>query len=265
MRMLLGLMTMLLALLPGDSLHHSAQPASDPGEGGGEGGFDVLVFTRTLGFRHDSIPDGIAAVQALGRRHGFGVVASEDPALFNDADLARFRVVVFLSTTGNILNNEQQAAFQRYIRAGGGFAGVHAASDTEYGWPWYGLLVGSYFDSHPAIQPAGVLVADAEHPSTHGLPTPWQRTDEWYNFRGAPTHVRVLLRLDETSYTGGGMGDNHPIAWCHEYEGGRAWYTGMGHTSESFAEPLFLQHLLGGILWAAGVDHQTYLPGVVKD
>ncbi len=264
MRTLLGLMTLLLALLPGDSVQHTAQPGGDAGEGGETGGFDVLVFSRTLGFRHDSIPAGVAAIQALGRQHGFGVTASEDPALFNDADLARFRAVVFLSTTGNILNSEQQTAFERYIRAGGGFAGIHAASDTEYGWPWYGLLVGSYFDSHPAIQEAVIHVVDADHPSTRGLPSPWRRTDEWYNFRGAPAHVQVLLRLDESSYTGGAMGDNHPIAWRHAYEGGRSWYTGLGHTVESFTEPLFLQHLLGGILWAAGVEHQTHLPGVTK-
>lgn len=214
----------------------------------------ILVFSRTQGFRHDSIPDGVAAIRALGQAHGFAVQASEDPALFSDTGLGGVGVVVFLNTSGNILNNEQQAVFERFIQRGGGFVGVHSASDTEYGWPWYGGLVGSYFDNHPAIQPATVQVVSPDHPSTAGLPPAWTRTDEWYNFRRAPEGVEVLLRLDEASYSGGTMGANHPIAWCQGYHGGRAWYTGLGHTSESYAEPLFQQHLLGGIRWAAGLD-----------
>jgi type 1 glutamine amidotransferase len=214
--------------------------------------FRVLVFSRTLGFRHDSIPDGIAAIQSLGQAHGFQVQASEDPSLFSDTGLSGVRVVIFLNTSGNVLNDDQQQVFERFIQSGGGFVGVHSASDTEYGWPWYGGLVGAYFDNHPAIQPAVVQVVGAAHPSTAGLPASWSRTDEWYNFRRAPEGVEVLLRLDEGSYSGGTMGDNHPIAWCHTYTGGRSWYTGLGHTSESYADPLFQQHLLGGIRWAAG-------------
>lgn len=212
----------------------------------------VLVFSRTQGFRHDSIPAGIAAIQALGQAHGFAVQASEDPALFSDTGLRGVGVVVFLNTSGNVLNNDQQAAFERFVQRGGGFVGVHSASDTEYSWPWYGGLVGSYFDHHPAIQPATIQVVSPGHPSTAGLPPLWTRTDEWYNFRRVPEGGEVLLRLDEASYSGGSMGGNHPIAWCQRYDGGRAWYTGLGHTSESYAEPLFLQHLLGGIRWAAG-------------
>ncbi|MHC4429719.1 MAG: ThuA domain-containing protein [Planctomycetota bacterium] len=213
--------------------------------------YSVLVFSKTAGFRHTSIPDGVAAIVRLGAENGFEVHATEDAAVFTDAQLAPFAAVVFLSTTGDILDEPQQAAFEQYVRRGGGFVGVHAASDTEYDWPWYGRLVGAYFHSHPAIQEAVIDVTDHNHPSTRFLPQRWTRRDEWYNYRTSPSDtVRVLATLDERTYEGGSMGDDHPIAWCHEPDGGRAWYTGGGHTSESFQEPLFLQHLLGGILWA---------------
>lgn len=215
----------------------------------------VLVFTRTAGFRHDSIPDGVAAIRALGAQYGFGVDHSEDPSLFTDVRLALYRAVVFLSTSGHVLEADQQAAFERYIRNGGGFVGIHAASDTEYDWPWYGALVGAYFSAHPAVQTATLHVEDGTHPSTVALPDPWVRTDEWYGFRTNPRDagVHVLLTLDETSYTGGAMGADHPIAWYHPHDGGRAWYTAGGHTSESFTEPLFVAHLLGGIQYAAAL------------
>ena len=216
--------------------------------------FAVLVFSKTTGYRHDSIPPGIAAIKALGADHEFAVDSTEDAARFTDAGLAGYKVVVFLSTTGDILDDGQKAAFERYIRAGGGFVGVHSASDTEYRWAWYGRLVGAYFADHPEIQPATVHIEDRTHPSTADLPAVWQRTDEWYNFRsnhrGA---VHVLARVDEATYAGGKMGDDHPIAWCQAIDGGRSWYTAMGHTSESYAEPLFRRHLLGGIESAAGV------------
>jgi type 1 glutamine amidotransferase len=214
----------------------------------------VLLFSRTTGFRHDSIPDAVAAIGALGAEHGFAVDATEDPAAFEDGRLAAYRAVVFLLTTGDVLDPAQQAAFERYVRAGNGYVGVHSASDTEYDWPWYGGLVGAYFGGHPAIQTATLHVEDRAHPSTAGLPAAWVRSDEWYNFRANPrAAVRVLARLDETTYAGGTMGDDHPIAWYHAYDGGRAWYTAGGHTPESYAEPLFLEHLLGGIRYAAGL------------
>ncbi|MHC5115300.1 MAG: ThuA domain-containing protein, partial [Planctomycetota bacterium] len=215
--------------------------------------FDVLVFSRTAGFRHASIPDGVACVQELGREHGFGVAHTEDPSWFTDERLASYGAVVFLSTTGNVLDDDQQGAFERYIRAGGGYVGIHAASDTEYEWPWYGKLVGAYFKSHPAVQDATILVTDRAHPSTSHLPPRWQRRDEWYDYRDNPRgRVHVLAALDERTYDGGKMGRDHPIAWCHEFDGGRAWYTGGGHTSESFDEPAFRRHIVGGIRWAAG-------------
>lgn len=239
MRLLLALL--LLILLPGSR----AADAQD---------FKALVFSKTAGFRHASIPDGLAALRALGDTHGFTVDATEDAAVFTDAGLAPYQVVVFLSTTGDVLDAAQQAAFERYIRAGGGFVGIHAAADTEYAWSFYGALVGAYFRSHPAIQQATVKVADGVHPSTAHLPKRWARTDEWYDYRANPRGtVHVLATLDEATYSGGTMGHDHPIAWCQVYEGGRSWYTAGGHTSESFQEPLFRTHLLGGLRYAAGV------------
>lgn len=219
--------------------------------------FAVLVFSKTAGYRHDSIPAGIDAIRALGAQHGFTVDATEDENAFTDANLARYREVVFLSTTGEVLGADGRAAFERFIHDGGGFAGIHAASDSGYEWPWYGGLVGAYFQRHPAIQPAILQVVDASYPSTRGLPVRWKRIDEWYDFRAEPDPaITVLLRIDEASYAGGRMGARHPMAWQHDYDGGRAWYTALGHTIASYSEPLFLEHLRGGILWAAGAAKQ---------
>jgi type 1 glutamine amidotransferase len=214
----------------------------------------VLVFSKTLGFRHDSIPAGITAIRSLGRANGFTVTATEDPSAFTRKGLRRFDAVVFLNTTGDVLAPRQQAAFKSFIRGGRGWVGIHSAADTEYGWPFYGGLLGAYFKSHPAIQPAAIDVVDRSHPSTRRLPVRWNRTDEWYDFAADPRgSVHVLATLDESTYSGGTMGADHPIAWCHSYRGGRAWYTAGGHTIEAYSEPLFRTHLLGGILWAAGL------------
>jgi glucose/arabinose dehydrogenase/type 1 glutamine amidotransferase len=217
----------------------------------------VLVYSETAGFRHGSIPTGIAAIEKLGRSNRFTVDTTEDSAQFTDANLARYDAVVWLSTTGDVLDDAQQAAFERYIQGGGGYVGIHSASDTEYDWPWYGGLVGAYFNNHPAQQPAKLVVNDDEHPSTKSLPTVWERFDEWYNFRSNPRgNVHVLLTIDERSYSPGtgAMGSDHPMAWCHAYDGGRAWYTALGHTNESYSESRFLKHVLGGVEWAAGIE-----------
>ncbi|KIF77692.1 glycosyl hydrolase [Streptomyces sp. 150FB] len=213
----------------------------------------VLVFSKTAGFRHDAIPEGITALKALGKDSNITVDTTEEARQFTTNNLARYDAVVFLSTTGDVLNAEQQKAFEYYISTGGGYLGVHAAADTEYDWPFYGGLVGAWFQGHPQIQPATVRVEDATNPATAHLDTAWTRTDEWYNYRTDPrADVRVLATLDETSYTGGTMKGDHPIAWCQSYEGGRSFYTGMGHTKESYADPAFQQHLLGGLRYAAG-------------
>jgi uncharacterized protein len=216
----------------------------------------ILLFTRTEAFHHDSISDAVAAIQSLGATHAFDVATTEDPTLFADQTLGAYNAVVFLLSTGNLLNPEQRQAFQRYIESGHGYVGIHSASDTGYDWGWYGGLVGTYFANHPSIQPAVLHVEDPTHPSTARLPTTWQRTDEWYDFRTNPRDVpgiHILITLDESSYAGGLMGGDHPWSWYHAYDGGRAWYTAGGHTSESYQEPLFLQHLLGGIQYAAAL------------
>jgi type 1 glutamine amidotransferase len=226
------------------------------GCGGGDGAperYRVLVFTKTTGFRHPSIPAGVEAIRRLGERHGFGVDHTEEPF----EDLEGYAAVVFLSTTGEPLaEGAPRRALQRHIRRGGGFLGVHAASDAFYGWRWYAGLVGASFREHaPGTPPATVLVEDRSSPATRGLPAAWRRRDEWYAFRANPRPaVHVLLTLDERSYEPGGavMGRDHPLAWCHRYDGGRSVYTAMGHTSESYAEPRFLAHLLGSIRMAAG-------------
>jgi type 1 glutamine amidotransferase len=217
--------------------------------------FAALVFSKTAGYRHASIEPGIEAIGRLAERGRFQVDATEAADVFADDRLARYRVVIFLNTSGDVLDDAQQAAFERFVRRGGGYVGIHSASDTEYDWPWYGALAGAYFLKHPAIQPATLRVVDRDHPSTSALPLEWKRRDEWYNFRDRPAErMRVLVEIDEGSYSGGSMGLRHPMAWCHAYDGGRAWYTALGHTIDSYAEPLFQEHLLGGILWAAGVE-----------
>jgi len=216
--------------------------------------YDVLVFSKTAGFRHSSISSGVTAIQELGAANDFTVTATEDAGAFTTANLAQYEAVVFLLTTGDVLNASQQSAFEGYIRAGGGYAGVHAASDTEYDWDWYGDLVGAYFAGHPAVQQATIHVEDHDHPSTAHLGNTWVRTDEWYDYSPNPrSSVNVLARLDESTYSGGNMGADHPIAWYQEYDGGRSWYTGGGHTEATYSEPDFRAHLLGGIRYAAGV------------
>ena len=228
----------------------SVKPAASAPDG--KDRYSVLVFSKTAGFRHDSIPQGIATIRELGDAHGFSVIATEDASVFTPQQLQQYRVVVFLSTTGDVLDAAQQQAFEGFIRGGGGFVGVHSAADTEYGWPWYGGLVGAHFASHPAIQNAAIDVLDNGHVSTRMLPARWNRSDEWYNFQAVPAPgVELLMQLDESSYQGGSMGKSHPIAWYQHYDGGRSWYTGLGHTIESYQEPLFRQHLLGGIQWAS--------------
>ncbi|MFG1602959.1 ThuA domain-containing protein [Actinoplanes sp. NPDC049265] len=214
--------------------------------------YDVLVFSKTAGFRHDSIPAGIQLVRDLGAANSFTVTATEDAGAFTTANLANYEAVVFMSTTGDVLNASQQTAFESYIRGGGGYVGVHAAADTEYDWPFYGELVGAWFDSHPAIQQATIRTQDRAHPATAQLPQAWNRTDEWYNYRTNPrSTAHVLSTLDESTYSGGNMGGDHPITWCKTLSGGRSFYTGTGHTQESYADPTFRQQLLGGIRYAA--------------
>ena len=215
----------------------------------------VLVFSRTMSFRHESIPAGKQAIFALSRKHGFSVDTTQSAEIFEEKSLKNYNVIVFLNTTGDVLNDQQQLELNRWVQAGGGFVGVHAAADTEYEWPWYGELVGAWFNGHPNdpnVRDAVVKVVDKFHPSTKHLPEIWKRTDEWYNYKDIRPEINVLLNLDETSYKGGTNGENHPITWSREFDGGRTWYTGLGHTNECYQDPDFLEMLWGGIQYAAG-------------
>lgn len=218
----------------------------------------ALVFTKTAGFRHDSIPSGLAMLQELRSTANLEIEATEDAESFTPETLSTYDAVVWLNTTGDVLTPSQQDAFRAYVEAGGGYVGIHSAADTEHDWAWYGELLGggAWFRSHPAIQAAELVVEDMGHSSTAHLASRFPFTDEWYNFQRNPrAAVTVLLAIDETTYDPGPdrMGD-HPIAWYHEIGDGRAWYTNLGHRDETYADEAFRRHVLGGLLWAAGCD-----------
>jgi type 1 glutamine amidotransferase len=259
---LLALLALLVAL-------PSATADRSRGHGQGHDGkrFSALIFSKTAAFRHtECIPQATVAIAQMAARRGFEVDATENAAAFTDENLAKYDVVIFLCTTGDVLDASQQSAFERYIRAGGGYAGIHSASDTEYDWAWYGGLVGAYFRDHPGsvnaqFQVATMNVEDRHTAATRRLGRSWAREEEWYNFQTNPRDsVHVLLSVDESTYDprgysvpGGspGMGD-HPISWCQPYDGGRAFYTALGHKGVYWEEPLLLSHVLGGIEMAAG-------------
>ena len=222
----------------------------------------VLVFSKTTGFRHESIPSGIAAFKRWGEKHHFKVDTTENASAFYEENLSKYNAIIFLNTTGDVLNQEQQNDFERFIQAGGGFVGIHSATDTEYDWPWYGKMVGAYFTSHPNnpnVRTAEFQVVDKNHPASDSLPDRWERKDEFYNFKQINPDIHVLIKIDEKSYEGGINGDNHPMSWYHEYDGGRVFYTAMGHTNESFDEPLFQQHVIGGLKYVLGGDKPAEL------
>ncbi|MFH6602941.1 ThuA domain-containing protein [Maribacter algicola] len=212
----------------------------------------VLVYTKTNGYRHKSIEKGVETIKALGLQNKFVVSHTEDSLAFNSNNLKKYDLVIFLSTTQDVLGTEQEEAFERYIKGGGNFLGVHAAADTEYEWPWYNKLVGAYFLSHPKQQEAKIDVVDRTHAATQHLGDTWMHFDEWYNYKDINPDLNVIMKLDESSYEGGENNGNHPIAWYHEFDGGRAFYTGLGHTHEAYDDPDFKKHLLGGILYCLG-------------
>ncbi len=219
----------------------------------------VLVFSKTKGYRHQSINVGKPAIQKLGSENGFDVDTTENADAFKEENLKKYSAVVFLSTTGDVLDLQQQNALKRFIQAGGGFVGVHAAADTEYDWWWYNKLVGAWFKSHPKTQKAKIIKVDNNDPRFQiTVPENWERTDELYNYKKIADDLTVLYKLDESSYEGGENGDDHPWAWYHDFDGGRSFYTGMGHTDESWTEPEFLAHLTSGIKYAIGDNKLDY-------
>ena len=227
----------------------------------GQKQFRALLFTKTEGFHHESINAGVTAIKELAVRNFFDVDWHENPAVFNPEALKRYDVVIFLSTTGNILNADQQKAFEDFIRSGKGFVGIHSASDTEYEWEWYTRMVGRMFHIHPAIQTARLSVVDSNFPGMEGMPAKKWWTDEWYEFGEEKTKgLNYLITVDESTFkpeaswgpkSGKGMGDFHPIAWYHHYDGGRAYYNALGHIPETFSDAIFRDQIYGGIYWAA--------------
>ncbi|MBJ2173484.1 ThuA domain-containing protein [Aureibaculum sp. A20] len=218
----------------------------------------ILVFTKTAGFKHKSIPAGAAAILKMGAENGFLVDTTDNANWFTEEKLKTYATVVFLNTTGDVLNQSQQSNFERYIQAGGGYVGIHAATDTEYDWPWYGKLAGAYFENHPKIQEATLTIVDHKHLSTQHLDSTWIKTDEWYNFKNINPDINVLIKVDENSYKGGKNRENHPISWYHDFDGGKAFYTELGHTDETYKNPKFIDHLLGGINYTIGDNVLDY-------
>jgi type 1 glutamine amidotransferase len=221
----------------------SATPADKP---------HILIFYKTNGFHHSCIPAGIAAIKKLGLENGFSVDATDDSLSFTGNNLKRYAALIFLCPTGKVFGPDQELALKNYIGQGGGWVGIHSATDCEYNWPWYNRLAGAYFKSHPAQQEAKLIIINKNHPATDGMPDTWTRKDEWYNFKDLNPDVTVLIKIDEKSYKGGENGTDHPMAWFHLFDGGRAFYTELGHTEESWSDPLYLKHILGGIEWAMG-------------
>jgi uncharacterized repeat protein (TIGR03806 family) len=184
------------------------------------------------------------------------IAFTEDSSQFNETNLSQYSVVVWLNTTGDVLNSDEQSAFENYIQTGGGYVGIHAASDTEYSWPWYGTLVGAYFDSHPEIQQATLNIEERSHASTQTLASTWIHTDEWYNFQTNPReNVNVLMSLDESTYNPGAAAMvDHPIAWYRNVGQGRSFYTGLGHTANAYLNQNFIDHIEGALSWAGALN-----------
>lgn len=220
----------------------------------------ILVFSKTNGYRHASIETAVKAIRDAGKKRGWEVVATENGAYFNAVCLRSYRAVIFLSTTGDFLTEEQQKAFEKYIENGGGYAGIHSASDCEYDWEWYGTLLGTRFRNHTflpyPVPRAEIMTEPVSHPATDGLPVRWNKKDEWYNFRdnvrGKPG-FRVLLTVDESTYPAfwpRAMRGDHPISWTHIVGKGRMFYTAIGHNASTYRDPASMKHIVGGIAWA---------------
>ena len=223
--------------------------------------FKALIVTTTKGWHHESLHSGVLAVQQLGIKNYFDVAILEDPNGFTDKYVEQYQVLIFISTTGDIFDSAQQKVMERFIQSGKGFVGIHSASDTEYGWDWYTKLVGRMFKIHPSIQTAKLIITDNNFPGLQGFANNKLWTDEFYEFGPEKiSDLNYILAVDESSYNskvdwgnnkGNGMGKFHPIAWYHNYDGGRSFYTALGHLPSIYSDPAFLNHLYAGIFWAA--------------
>ena len=210
----------------------------------------VLIFSLTTSFRHKSIKEGIVAIKKLAAENNFEVDTSEKVADFTKENLSKYKTLIFLNPTGsNVFSDEQKQALKSYINNGGGLLGIHAATDFCFEWEWYGKMIGAFFTNHPKVQQAKLISLRPKDKLMKGIPESWLHTDEWYNFKSFNKDVTVLVKVDETSYQGGTMNNEHPIVWYHKFEGGRVFYTGLGHTPEAYSNSLFLQQLLNGLKW----------------
>lgn len=209
----------------------------------------VLVITETQGYRHESIEAGLEMFTSHAEEWKIAVTHAENTGAILTNNVYDYSVIVLLNSTGDIFEENEKLALQNYVKQGGAIMGIHAAADAEYNWPWYGEMLGGWFDGHPEIQTADCKVIDVNHPIVAGLPATWPREDEWYNFKKLSPQNQVLIRVDESTYTGGTHGENHPIAWCRFYDGGRVFYTGMGHTLATYKDPLFVKHIGRALHW----------------
>jgi type 1 glutamine amidotransferase len=221
--------------------------------------FNVLVFSKTSGYRHTSIPAGIAAIQAIADHSRlFTVQMSEDAEeAITPSSLAKYAAVVLLQCTGTFLNATQIGALKGFVRAGGGVVGIHGAAAGMLEDPWYASLIGAHFNSHPSPEYGRVIVEDAIHPITHAARIPDPHMDEWYNFRTHPRdnkNLHILLKGDTKSFKGSKHGEDHPLSWCQDFEGGRSWYTALGHFDEAYQNPWFVDQMERAILWVTGLE-----------
>lgn len=223
--------------------------------------FKVLVAAIANQYHHDYIAVARPQFEAMARQHYFQLVWAADAKAF-DGDLAQYQAIVLLNTPATDLGPAQRVKFQQYVRGGGGVVAVHKAfAIARGGWQWYDRLIGRSFRTHPYMQTAMVDVVDRNFPATAGLPARWLWTDEWYEYDAPYSDDLVtLMTVDETSYdptliwpgqVAKGMGKPHPVAWYHHFEGGRVFVTALGHPAEAYNDPRYLQHLYGGIYWAA--------------
>lgn len=227
----------------------------------------VLVYTRNYtsdskGYIHDNIASSVAAIRKMGAENAFAVDASDDPGVFTTANLRQYSTIVFANTNNEAFANDQQReAFQKYIRSGGGLVGIHSATGSERNWPYFWLVMGGKFLRHPKMQKFTVRrVKDANHPATRDLPATFEWTDECYYIDHLNPDIHPLLVTDpakiddpqKAEYPGDQFGDSLPLAWYQTYDGGREFYTALGHNKEHYENPILYKQVLGGILWAMG-------------
>jgi uncharacterized protein len=247
-RPLLGLLVLALGV-------GAAMPAAAKDKG------KVLIYSGSTGFRHDSIPAGVAAMKEIATKLGYTFDASEDPEVFTAEKLEAYKVIVFVSTTTDPKKPESEwfvgarrDALVGFLKDGKGVVGIHAAGDSHYHWPWYGQMIGGYFERHPKGTPKGTqTVVDSKHPATAKLPRTITRNDEWYYYKDFNPLMHVLITVDPATIGNGEADVNpNPVVWYHQFGGGRVFYSGLGHTSESYGEKYIIDLLTGGLKYAAG-------------